>query len=196
MHCARPWDYRSLGLQFHPPKVTPFTNPAKVTDQGLCYCNYDARGWYNSHQSGVISITDQLILENGKKNEVYRRNNNGPKTLPCGTPDTTLKSLLRPPSTITCCDRFDLSWVWSIISLVYQYRQDRISNTHRAELIENAQMVDSIKGCIEVNLQDPSLRPTLQCTLQCMGHEQKCITGTKTFLISELGGWKHTTTFP
>ena len=39
MHCARPQDYRSLGLtsiQFHPPKVTPLTNPAKVTDQGLC----------------------------------------------------------------------------------------------------------------------------------------------------------------
>ena len=42
-----------------------------------------------------------------KSSEVYRRNNNGPKTLPCGTPDTTLTSLLRQPSTITWCDRFD-----------------------------------------------------------------------------------------
>ena len=32
---------------------------------------------------------------------------NGPKTLPCGTPDTTLTSLLLQPSTITCCDRSD-----------------------------------------------------------------------------------------
>ena len=37
--------------------------------------------------------------------------------------------------------------------------------------------------------------PTLQCTLQCMGHAQKCITGNKTFLISKLGSWKHTLAF-
>ena len=70
MHCARPRDYHSLGLKsikFHPAKVTPLTNPAKVTDQGLCYRNSDARGWHNSHESGVISITDQLIFQNGKK---------------------------------------------------------------------------------------------------------------------------------
>ena len=34
-----------------------------------------------------------------KSYEVFRVNNNGPETLTCGTPDTTL--------TITCCDRFD-----------------------------------------------------------------------------------------
>ena len=68
-----------LAFKFHLPKVTPLTNPAKVKDQGLCYCNSDAWGWHNSHQSGVISITDQLIFQNGKSSEVYRRNNNGPK---------------------------------------------------------------------------------------------------------------------
>ena len=70
MHCARPRDCHIVGLtriQFNPPKVTPLTNPAKVTDQGLCYCNSDAWGWHNSHQSGVISITDQLIIQNVKK---------------------------------------------------------------------------------------------------------------------------------
>ena len=56
-------------------------------------------------------------------------------------------------------------------------------------------MVDPVKGCTEVNLQDSSLLPTLKCTLQCMGHAQKCITGTQTFPISKLGGWKHTTAF-
>ena len=109
MHCARPRDYHNLGLtliQFHPPKVTPLTNHAKVTDQGLCHRNSDAWGWHNSHQSGVISITDQLILQNVKK-ILYRRNNSGPKTLPYDTPDITLTSLLRQPSTITCSDRFD-----------------------------------------------------------------------------------------
>ena len=53
-------------------------------------------------------------------------------------------------------------------------------------------MVDPIKGCTEVNLHGPSHLPTLQCTLQCMGHAQKCITGTQTFPISKLGGWKRT----
>ena len=129
----------------------------------------------------------QLIFQNGKKLRIVQRNNNGPKTLPCGTPDTMLTSLLRQPSTITCCDRFDRNCV----------NMDRTGPPipTRAELMENAQMVDPIKGCTEVNLHDPSLLPTLQCTLQCKGHAQKCITGTHTFLISKLGGWKHTTAF-
>ena len=97
-----------------------------------------------------------------------------------------LTSLLRQPSTITCCDRFD----WNCVNI-----QARTSNTHRAELIENAQMVDPIKSCTEVNLHDLSLLSTLQCILQCMGHAQKCITGTQTFPISKLGGWKDTTAF-
>ena len=94
------WDYHSLGLtriHFHPMKVTPPTNPAKVTEHGLCYCNSDAWGWHNSHQSGVIRITDQSIFQNGKKlrsvQEALMGNNNGPKTLPCGTPDASLRGL-------------------------------------------------------------------------------------------------------
>ena len=56
-------------------------------------------------------------------------------------------------------------------------------------------MVDPINGCTEVNLHDPSLLPTLQCTLQCLEHSQKCITGTPTFSVHKLGGRKHTTAF-
>ena len=56
-------------------------------------------------------------------------------------------------------------------------------------------MVDPIKSSAEIDLHNPGLLPTLQCTLQCMWHTQKCITGTQTFLISKLGGWKHTTVF-
>ena len=119
-----------------------------------------------------------------KSSEVHRRNNNGPKTLPCSTPDTTLTRLLRQPSTITCCDRFDRN--------CQTVKQDITSNTHRAELIENAQLVDPIKSFTEVNLHDPSLLPTLQCTLQCTGHTQKCITDTQTFPISKLISWKDT----
>ena len=97
MHCASPRDCHRLGLtriQFHPPQVTPLINPAKVTDQGLCYCNSDAWGWHNSHYSGVISITSRLFSKMEKSSEVHRINNTWPKTLPCGTPDTTLTSLI------------------------------------------------------------------------------------------------------
>ena len=50
--------------------------------------------------------------------------------------------------------------------------------------------ISNIHICINF-YHDPSLLPTLQC----VGHAQKCITGTQTFPISKLGGWKHTTAF-
>ena len=56
-------------------------------------------------------------------------------------------------------------------------------------------MVDNINGCTEINLGNPSHLPTLQFNLQCMEHAQKCITGTQTFPINKLDGWKHTTAF-
>ena len=100
-----------LAFNFIPQRSHHPLSLPKVKDQGLCYCNSDAWRWHNSHQSRVISITDQLILQNGKSSEVYRRNNNGPKTLQSGTTDTMLTSLLWQPSTITCCDRFDKNCV-------------------------------------------------------------------------------------
>ena len=99
---------------------------------------------------------------------------------------TTLTSLLQQPFNITCCDRFDKTC---------QYRLHRTSNTHRAELIENCLMVDSIKAFSEVNLHNPSLLLTFKCALQCTGHTQQCITRPQTFPISELGGWKHAPAF-
>ena len=85
-----------------------------------------------------------------------------------------------------CRDRFDRNCV--------TYRQHRTSNTHRAEHIENALMVDPFKSCTEINLHDPNLLLTLQCTLKCMGYAQKYITGTQTF-PQQTGGWMHTTAF-
>ena len=85
--------------------------------------------------------------------------------------------------------------LWSVWQKLCRYRQHRTSNTNRAEPIENALMINPIKGCTEINLHDPSLLPTLQCTLQCMGHSKKCIRGTQTFLISKLGGWKQNIAF-
>ena len=108
-----------------------------------------------------------------KSSEVYIRKNNGPKTLPCSTPDTMLTSLLLQSSTITCCDRSDRN------SVKIDYTEP--PNTHRTELIQNSLMVDPIKGCAEINLYDPSLLPTLQCTLRCMRHAQKFITCTRPF---------------
>ena len=73
------------------------------------------------------------------------------------------------------------------------YRQHRACNAHRA-LIENSPMIDLIKGCTEIDLHNPDLLPTLQCTL-CIGHTQKSFTGAEFFLIKKLGGWKHITAF-
>ena len=56
-------------------------------------------------------------------------------------------------------------------------------------------MDDPIRGCAEINLHDPSLLPTLQWTLQCMGHAQMCITCTQTFPLCKLGGWSNAQTW-
>ena len=69
MHYGSPGDYQSLRLaliQFHTPEATSLTNVHEVTAQGLCYCNSNAWGFCNSYHSGVIGITDQLILQNVK----------------------------------------------------------------------------------------------------------------------------------
>ena len=119
-----------------------------------------------------------------KNSEVCRRNNNGPKALPCGTPDTTLTSLLQQPSTITCCDRFDRNCV-NIDKTEPPMPQSRAYREYPDGWPYqrlHCRVHCPIKGL-----------PTLQCTLQYMGHEQKSITGTHTFPISKLGGWKHTT---
>ena len=117
-----------------------------------------------------------------KSSEVYRRNNSGPKTLPYGTPDTTLTSLLRHLSTKTNCDRLDKNCVST-------------DNTEPPIPTENSLMVDPIKSSAEIGLHNPGLLPTLQCPLQCVWHTQMRITSTQTFPISKLGGWKHTTVF-
>ena len=48
-------------------------------------------------------------------------------------------------------------------------------------------MVDPIKGCAEINLHYPSLLPTHQCTLQCMGDPLLCVSHT---LLSALESWQ------
>ena len=114
MRCAWPGYYRSRGLtriQFNSPKVTPLTNPAKVSDQRLCYCNSNAWGWHNSHQSSHQHNRLAYFPESKKAPKCTGGTITGPKTLPCCTPDTTSTSLLRHPSTITFYDRFDRNFV-------------------------------------------------------------------------------------
>ena len=62
---------------------------------------------------------------------MYRWNNCGPKTLPCGTPVLWLSSLLQHLSTKTYCGRLERNCV-------------RTSNSHNAELEENLMMVDPV----------------------------------------------------
>ena len=100
---------------------------------------------------GVIDIADQPILQNrkcpdrGEQEEQQR-----PKTMVCGSRDPTLTSLHSRTSTITCSDRFDKQ---------RQYRHHRITNTHRADPIENLLKVNPINACAEVNLHNPSQKP-------------------------------------
>ena len=117
-----------------------------------------------------------------KNSEGYRRKNNGPNTRPCGTPDTTLTSSLRQPSTMMCCDRFDRNCV-NMDNTELQYPQSRADE----ECPDG--WLHWNEGCTEMNLRDPRLLSTLQCILQWMVHTQKCITATQAFLISKLGGW-------
>ena len=73
MYSARPRDYRSLGLtriQFHPPKVTPLTNPAKVKDQGLCCCNSEDGTTAIKVESSAQPIS--LFSKMEKSSEVYK----------------------------------------------------------------------------------------------------------------------------
>ena len=118
-----------------------------------------------------------MSLFSSKSFEVNRRINNGPKTLTCGTLDTTLTSLVQQPS--------DLIKTVSLFTTPnLQYPQSNLMKN-------NSQMVDYKKGCAEVNLHNPSLLPTPQWTLPRMEYLQKCVS----FPISKLGGWKHTTAF-
>ena len=113
--------YHSLDftrIQFQPLEVTPLTNLAEVTDQGLCYRNSNAWGWHNSYQSGVFGITNQLILQNGEKLRGVQNRKNITSPKHCPVDSVKLYSLLnkryslfRQPSTITYCDRFDRNCV-------------------------------------------------------------------------------------
>ena len=53
-------------------------------------------------------------------------------------------------------------------------------------------MIDTVKSGTEVDLNHSGLPPHHQRILYGVCHTKKGITSAKTFLISELSGWKHT----
>ena len=121
------------------------------------------------------------------------RNNNGPETLPCGTPDTTLTSLLRQPSTILWCYRFDKNCV-------------NIDNTelpHDTELPQYPQNWAYIEcpdswpyrrlHWNQSSWSQPPAHSPLRFAVY--GTRTKAIIGILSFQIRKLGFWKHTTAF-
>ena len=113
-----------IRIQFHPPKVTPLTNSAKVTDQDSGTATLTPGDGTTGIKVDSSAYQIGLFSKMEKSSDVYRRNNNGLKTVPCGTLDTTLTSLLRQPSTITCYDRFERNCV-NIDRTGLRYAQSR-----------------------------------------------------------------------
>ena len=105
----------------------------------------------------------------------------GQKTVPCDKPDTAISSLLRQPSTIACCDRFDRN-------CVMQDKQHRTSNTHSAELIGNSWLTLS-------KAAQKSIHRNLHYIQRCIhGTHPIRITGTLPDLSSKkIRLWNHTT---
>ena len=94
-------------------------------------------------------------------------------------------------STTTYCDRFERNSV----------RTDRTSNVHMAELEQDLLMVDRVKSGTEIDLNNSSLLPPLQCTLysasqaHAVGHH-KWLSLTPLIPVSELDGLNYTSAFP
>ena len=84
----------------------PLTNPAKVVDQRLCYCNSDHWGRHKS-------ITDQLIFQKGKKLQSVPTGGKNNRTKNTALQHTwhNINQFTHQPSTITCCDQFDRYYV-------------------------------------------------------------------------------------
>ena len=131
-----------LTFIFHSTKVTPLANTAEVMDQGLYYCNSNIWLSYNSHHSEVISITDQLIFQNGKDFQSLQEGHQRAQNTALQHPWHNIKQFT--PTTI------HHNVLWLVWQKLCQYIQQRTPNTHSAPLIDNAQMVDPIKDCTEI----------------------------------------------
>ena len=114
MNFAWPRDYHSLSLtciNFNYQKVTSLTNHVKIMIQELCKMYSLTRGWHNFGNCEVVSITVKLVCHYGEKLRGVQEEQQPPKTLPWGTPDTTLTRLLRQPSITTYCDHSEINCI-------------------------------------------------------------------------------------
>ena len=159
--CAWPGNNHGLSLthiQFHPQKLTPLANLAEVMIHRFCYCNSNACGWHNSYQNGVVGITNQQIFKNIETSEVFRRNKYRHKSLPYGIHDTTLTSFLRQPSTIPFYDRFDRNCEENTKNANWLQTTHAVPPIPTERSLWRIPWVNSIRGCDEVNLHNPTSR--------------------------------------
>ena len=120
------------------------------------------RGWHNSHQSWVVSITLKYVFH-------YRERLCSIKEEQLQSQNTSLRHPWHQFATTTI--HHDI--LWSIREKLCQNRQQWTSNSHRTELQENPPMVDPVKSGTEIDLNYSSLLPHLQSTLQGVCHTKK-----------------------
>lgn len=194
MNCAWSGDYHSISftlIQFHSLIVTPLTDSIKVTIRGPTNCYSHTSEWHNGNQSVVISITVKLVLQyEGKLLSIQEENLMDP-TLPRGTSDTTLSSLLRLLFTTTYCDRL----------VNCQNRKHKTADAHRASLKDNYMMVDAIQSCTEVMWTILACYPLANALCKVSDKHKSSLQVPRALLsykrrfIGKLGGWKHTFAF-
>ena len=89
-----------LRVKFNEPVSFPFLEAIKVFLQHVSASSELIRQ-YNTQSSAKSRVTDSGDMYFGRS-LMYRRNNNGLRTLPCGTPDSTGAEVDDDPSSSTC----------------------------------------------------------------------------------------------
>ena len=80
---------------------------------------------------------------------MYNKNNNGPRILPCGTPDTMSTLELHTPSTLTLWVRLDKNFL--------EHLQDHSTNSGFLQFKHKALMINPVKDRTEINLDERKL---------------------------------------
>ena len=80
---------------------------------------------------------------------MYSKNNNGPRTLPCGTPDMTSILELNTPSTLTLLSMTGQK--------ILENLQDQATNSSFPQFKHKASMINPVKGRNEINLDERKL---------------------------------------
>ena len=107
--------------------------------------------WYPTKQGRVVRITNQLILKQPWKvsNVQQKKKNNGPRTLPCGTPDMTSILELNTPSTFNSLSTTGQK--------ILENFQDQATNSSFLQFKHKAPMINPVKGRTEINLDERKL---------------------------------------